>query len=159
GHRPRPTRKRDANVQRSVADDHGIGGVRAQTAEAFHGRQRDLKKSVSIVHRVSEGAARKVPPQIEVLEFDPRAFLEIPGQQSEKYVVAPGERVEQLTHTRHDALPWAGLQEFHSQVFEIESFESGEGFGRYAVSRSRLRENPGVCPAVERHAPERVRNS
>src|SRR5215470_9340277 len=154
----RAARQRDADIEGRIADDDGIGSVRTQTAEAFDRRERNRQQSISVVDRVAKRTARKVPPQVEVLELDACALLEVSGQKRQKYIVTQGEAVEKFTHAGHYALSRARLFQLHGQVFEIQRLERVECIGRHAVIGGRLRQNPRVRATVERNAAKRVRD-
>ena len=53
---------------------------------------------------IAEGAARKVPPQVEVLQLDARPLDEVAGQQRQRHIVTPLQFVEQRRDARHHVL-------------------------------------------------------
>ena len=98
-------RPRAGDVVRRVADHEDIG--RRQSSGRPHARARSSAKGTSALRSAASSPnapQREVAPQIEVLELDPRAFLEVAGQQPEEHVVARGQRVEQVADAGHDGL-------------------------------------------------------
>src|SRR5262245_35413609 len=157
--RTRSTGQRDAHVERCVADDHRVGSYGAQTADTLDGRQRNRQQSIPVVNDVAERAARKVAPEIEVLELDPRAPLEVSGEQRKKYIVMPGKGVEKLTHARHHAFAGTGLVQFRCQIFKVQGLEGIERVRGDAMNGSGLRQDPGVRASVEGNAAKGVRDA
>ena len=89
----------------------------AAPARAF---ERERHQRVPVGGIVAERATTEVAPEVEVFELDPRAALEVPGQQSDEHVVAAGERVEQGTNARHHRFrPSPGQLDFLSKTRHV----------------------------------------
>ncbi len=94
-----------------VADDENVSGIDVGQAALPRALDRERHQLVSIRGIVAKRAAAEIPPQIEMLELDPCACLEVARQQAQEHVVAPIKDVEQLADTGHHRLdPAAGAQ-------------------------------------------------
>jgi superoxide dismutase, Cu-Zn family len=87
---------------RRVADHEDVFRVEFGQAARAGAVERKGDQGVAIRRIISECPAAEVAPQIEVLEFDPRTRLEVPGQQPEEHVVSLDQDVEQIPNARHD---------------------------------------------------------
>jgi hypothetical protein len=97
-------------------------------------------------------------PQVEVLELDLRAGLEVAGQQGEMKVVARRQRVEQRADAGHDPLAGPRLVELLGEVMNVAVGETRE-LGRIranAVRGCSVGQNAGIGAAGHRHVAKRI---
>ena len=147
------------NIMRRVADDEHV--FRSSGPEAARARsiERERHERIAIGGVVAECSALEVAPQVEMLELDASAFLEISGEQREEHIGSCTERIEQLCDARHDRLhTLARQQNFVAEECHVGVAQPCEQiFIHFVADRTkRIVQDDPVGPAGDRHAVERI---
>ena len=167
----RPDNACAGDVVRRIADYEDMFRFEFGQAAGAGAAERKGDEGVAIRGIVSERAAAEVAPQIEVLEFDPCAGLEVPGQQPQEHVVSLPQDVEQFPNPWHDgfhAAAWAqrfeglrpsGLFDFVAEVGDVAIAQAIEQavIQRASGARDDIGQDDPIGPAGNRNPLERMR--
>src|SRR5439155_24804196 len=81
-------------------DDHHIAAAEAVAGKLLRAVDGDRRQLLAMRRVASERAEREVIIQIGTAEFQPRAALDVAGEQRQRHTLAGAQRFEQRPNTR-----------------------------------------------------------
>src|SRR5688572_30602097 len=109
---------------RRIADNDDIAPVDPRRPACDRASNRDLEQRVALLDIVAEGPAAKIAPEVEVLELDAGAALEVTGEQCQVGILSHRESLEQRTNAWQDPFARPRVVDLAREMFQVGIVES-----------------------------------